>query len=494
MRVVNEIHGLEQALTAWKEKFGDYPPDFAGVNDTDKTKYYNNSSWTTAQFAQATVYMHLQNAFPRYGNASNWTNISSNLKSSGIDSTLLDPSTALVFWLGGMPVLMTDSSGNVNGILKQLNGFSADPGNPFDTSASRIPPFFQFDTSRLIAISANTVANTSVGRDDQPISPQPMPVTGSTTQIAFQYVPDLGVRIARRNLTSTSVRGAILVDVEWNPQHSRGGPRVRPPLSVLADIREHLHRHGNHQRAQQRRHDYSHEIPDSRPSVFSSFSQHRHYRVVLSRPVPNHLHRAGRPVWGYFSGWPARRKQPSRPKESRRAVRPHVFRSPGQRDGGNRAFRQHHQLWRDPRHQMNMHHAETVRTAERERKTLRDAFTLVELLAVITIIGILASLISVAVVAAKKRFTVMKVVNEIHGLETALAAYKHRFGEYPPDFAGMCQKTIPSRPVSPVRNVDVELDANLRIGHRDHANVHPSHAVPAPAERLSAVWLGNHLV
>ena len=71
---------------------------------------------------------------------------------AGIDPLLLDPSTALVLWLGGMPVRDVDSSGNIIAVHKQLNGLSSNPGNPFDNNAARIEPFFQFDTSRLRAI------------------------------------------------------------------------------------------------------------------------------------------------------------------------------------------------------------------------------------------------------------------------------------------------------------------------------------------------------
>jgi prepilin-type N-terminal cleavage/methylation domain-containing protein len=211
LKIVNEIHGLETALSAWKDRFGDYPPDFAGVNDTASTKTYNNSSWTTAQFAQSSLYMHLQNAFPRYGNAASWGGFGSNVLSSGIDSRLLDPSTALVFWLGGMPLLNTASTGSGIAILKQLNGFSANPGNPFDTNTSRIAPFFQFDSTRLQAIYYST---------NGPVVQTTWP---ATNPIAFQYVPDLSGTV---NAPQPYVYFSARTYFSWNWPGSSSGPVV----------------------------------------------------------------------------------------------------------------------------------------------------------------------------------------------------------------------------------------------------------------------------
>jgi prepilin-type N-terminal cleavage/methylation domain-containing protein len=146
--VVVEINGLQTALAAYKEKFGDYPPDF-----TDTT-------------LAGPVQRHLAKAFPRY--TGNWQNdlttwFQAVLKAQGDsnaqnDATtirpLLDPSWALAFWLGGLP----------DGSLIP-NGFSPNPTDPFDTQAAqnyingvtttliptsgRIGPFFEFELKRL---------------------------------------------------------------------------------------------------------------------------------------------------------------------------------------------------------------------------------------------------------------------------------------------------------------------------------------------------------
>ena len=62
----------------------------------------------------------------------------------------------------------------------------------------------------------------------------------------------------------------------------------------------------------------------------------------------------------------------------------------------------------------------------------RKAFTLVELLVVITIIGILTGLVTAAAVAARRRAKIATVVMEVKQLEAACQAYKEKFGEYPP--------------------------------------------------------------
>ena len=143
--IVTEIHDMELALGAYKEKLGDYPPDF-----TDQDAFLR----------------HLARAFPRYvptstnptkygNNYPAWQNDLAVALGLKIDNqttfkqqlALLDPSTALVFWLAGVP--------DANGIP---NGFSANPSDPFDyigikngtPTPSRIGPFFEFDRKRFV--------------------------------------------------------------------------------------------------------------------------------------------------------------------------------------------------------------------------------------------------------------------------------------------------------------------------------------------------------
>ena len=64
----------------------------------------------------------------------------------------------------------------------------------------------------------------------------------------------------------------------------------------------------------------------------------------------------------------------------------------------------------------------------------RSAFTLVEMLVVITIIGILASLGTVAVFEALKAAKRARIKVEITNLNNAIESYKLQFGDYPPSY------------------------------------------------------------
>jgi len=142
--VVMDIKQLEMACQAYKEKFGEYPPDFAFVNDP---------SATINAPARAIVLRHLAKAFPRYTPGVNggvgWRGLRTDLSSAGIDADSLTPRTALAFWLGGVP----DPANNY-----LPSGFAANPTNPFQTPAqcpSRNNPFFDFDPTRLKPIWAS---------------------------------------------------------------------------------------------------------------------------------------------------------------------------------------------------------------------------------------------------------------------------------------------------------------------------------------------------
>ncbi len=66
--------------------------------------------------------------------------------------------------------------------------------------------------------------------------------------------------------------------------------------------------------------------------------------------------------------------------------------------------------------------------------TARRGFTLVEMLVVITIIGILASLGTVAVFEALKAAKRARIKVEITNLNSAIESYKLKFGDYPPSY------------------------------------------------------------
>lgn len=76
------------------------------------------------------------------------------------------------------------------------------------------------------------------------------------------------------------------------------------------------------------------------------------------------------------------------------------------------------------------------RNMKRMRYTRRAAFSLVELLTVIAIIGILAGMTMMAVSAAKKRAHITKANGEVRELMKAWNAYWITFGKWPDALKG----------------------------------------------------------
>lgn len=121
----------------------------------------------------------------------------------------------------------------------------------------------------------------------------------------------------------------------------------------------------------------------------------------------------------------------------------------------------------------------------------RKAFTLVEILTVIVIIGILASLITGASIAVRTAVKRAIIVSEIKQLEIAVQMYKTEVGEYPPDFT-FCYHADPA-----VR--DRAREEVLRHCRKRWPRVHGMtfpmieavcHGGPSPATALQ-FWLGG---
>jgi len=96
---------------------------------------------------------------------------------------------------------------------------------------------------------------------------------------------------------------------------------------------------------------------------------------------------------------------------------------------------------------------ETTKRSARRVRGVRLGFTLVELLVVITIIGILASLITVAAVGALKRARETEIKTEIDQLDGAFVEYKNRYTAFPPN----CQTDGNSGPLD-----DTAVSNNLK--------------------------------
>lgn len=70
--------------------------------------------------------------------------------------------------------------------------------------------------------------------------------------------------------------------------------------------------------------------------------------------------------------------------------------------------------------------------SSRRAADVRRAFTLVELLVVVAILGILISLVTAGAQAARRRGAITKAKTTVASLETAIAMYQGDMGAYPP--------------------------------------------------------------
>ena len=68
-----------------------------------------------------------------------------------------------------------------------------------------------------------------------------------------------------------------------------------------------------------------------------------------------------------------------------------------------------------------------------KKRISKDGFTLIELLVVIAIIAVLASLVAGLSGTAGRKMKESRIQAEIAAIETAIEAYKVKFGHYPPD-------------------------------------------------------------
>lgn len=149
-----EIEQFQLALEAYKTEYGEYPPDFSGLQDPREPIRLE---------AQHAVVRHLRKAFPRYplppddpsttGVDEGFVAFASQLASAyGIDASQLDPAAALVFWLGGLP-------DRVSGSMTPA-GFHADPANPFQGGVPRKKPLFEFNKERYVAVESSPLNGT----------------------------------------------------------------------------------------------------------------------------------------------------------------------------------------------------------------------------------------------------------------------------------------------------------------------------------------------
>jgi len=76
---------------------------------------------------------------------------------------------------------------------------------------------------------------------------------------------------------------------------------------------------------------------------------------------------------------------------------------------------------------------------KRESRNRAGAFTLVELLLVVTIIGILAGAVLINISGQSKRARVSRAGSDIATMESALSLYEMDLGDYPEDLQGLLE-------------------------------------------------------
>jgi prepilin-type N-terminal cleavage/methylation domain-containing protein len=116
--VLYDLSQIEQALEAYAQQYGEYPPDF-----TD----------------HSSVLAHLRVRFPQCS-ISNWEEFQSAVRRAcELDVNKITPASALVFWLAGLP----PSPG------QKPQGFHPNPLDPFQGGQPRTGPFYEFHQIRL---------------------------------------------------------------------------------------------------------------------------------------------------------------------------------------------------------------------------------------------------------------------------------------------------------------------------------------------------------
>jgi len=153
-----EIAQLDASFGAYKDKYGDYPPDFSFVNDPNPR---------LQKIGRDSVVRHLRKAFPRYplpaDNDLAWAkfvfDVGNNYwflaQDTGqvyrLNPSYFDPATAMVFWVGGLPEALRTPVPSAQQVMWTPAGFHADPTMPFRQGGPRMAPLFEFAPERLVA-------------------------------------------------------------------------------------------------------------------------------------------------------------------------------------------------------------------------------------------------------------------------------------------------------------------------------------------------------
>lgn len=162
--IKTELTHLEMALEQYKNEYGEYPPDFFGVNNPDDD---------IRQYARGAVLRHLRRAFPQYRIQGatideRFEYFAKDVQQNcGLNPRTFDPAAAAIFWLGGLPESIPNLPTGADPPLLikpwQPVGFHEDPRHPFRTGLPRTQRLYDFPVDRLDVVPLHgdddTIAN-----------------------------------------------------------------------------------------------------------------------------------------------------------------------------------------------------------------------------------------------------------------------------------------------------------------------------------------------
>lgn len=179
--VVTEIKNLEQAIAEFKAEFGVEPPSSIILYEqgtSGSSPHWNDDSARDLLRRQSVAF--IRQAFPNF-DFDRPRDFNGNGNSD--DFVVLRGAECLLFFLGGM-CATEDASGNpISGPSGPLGtgtpakwvpiGFSTDPANPFIRTGTRIGPFYEFDSARIVNV--NTAIERSMPEYLDPLPGQTAP-------------------------------------------------------------------------------------------------------------------------------------------------------------------------------------------------------------------------------------------------------------------------------------------------------------------------------
>jgi len=141
-QVTVDIKNLEKAIADFKLKYGMEPPSSFLISATP-------SDYTGSAIGKNSLAV-MRQLWPNYDPSDSSVGLPGTLM-GGVDGKYLNGAECLTFFLGGPGVYSSTGSATDCSPL----GFSANPRNPFASGGTRVGPFYEFDSSRLVDTNNN---------------------------------------------------------------------------------------------------------------------------------------------------------------------------------------------------------------------------------------------------------------------------------------------------------------------------------------------------